>query len=104
MRAGSALQAKAFADDTLDMMLSDEQARAALEALRSGGLPQGADATRLPDVDPETVRRAIEAAQHAPDVRAERVLEACTRLLTQPIDSRDLAEKVISRIATDALR
>ncbi len=56
------------------------------------------------DVSAEVLEQACEAVHSAPDVRAERVLEACTRLLTAPIDSHDLADKVISRIASDALR
>lgn len=83
------------------MMLSEEQARLAVEALRNR---HGSAQTAGVEVAPETLAMAREAVFDAPDVRAERVLEACTRLLTKPIDSRDLADKVISRIASDSLR
>lgn len=84
------------------MMISDEQAKLAAKAVLESRVVSGP--VRDVDVSPEVLEQAREAVMHAPDVRAERVLEACTRLLTQPLDSHDLADKMISRIVSDAVR
>lgn len=87
--------------DMVRMMLSDEQARLAARDILEG---RSSGPIKDVEISPETLEQARQAVLHAPDVRAERVLEACTRLLTEPLDSHDLANKMISRIVTDAIR
>lgn len=84
------------------MIISDEQARAAAAYLKSTGLkPCIGHACVVPD---EVIRMAVRAAEEAPDLREDRVAEARERLGSGSVDSSEVAEKMLSRIVSDALR
>lgn len=87
--------------DIETMIISDEQARLAAAELKHPH--QHHD-----EIAHQTVSAAVLAAAHdlalsAPDVRSERLDDARTRLMSG-LDSHDVAEKMLSRIVSDALR
>lgn len=84
------------------MIISDEQARAAADYLKNP--PTCADAACVADVPGDVLQAAQEVAAACPDMRPERVVEAVERMRTHTLDSHDIAEKMISRILSDALR
>lgn len=88
--------------DTQCMIISDEQARAAANYLRDTHC-RGAVCV-APDVSAELIQRAREVAEATPDMRSDRVVDAVERMRTHTLDSHDIAEKMLSRIMSDALR
>lgn len=84
------------------MIISDEQARAAARYLRDTHGDTGS--TAVAQVPDDIIERACEAAAASPDTRPERVVEAVERMKTHTLDSHDIAEKMLSRILSDALR
>lgn len=83
------------------MIISDEQARLAAAELRHPPVQHAAVAHQV--ISPAVLAAAHDRALSAPDVRSERLDEARTRLLAG-LDSHDVAEKMLSRIVSDALR
>ncbi len=84
------------------MIISDEQARAAAQYLKANPA-QGCDLHGC-DVSPAIMQAARAAVDGAPDLRADRVAEARERMAGHALDSRDVADKMISRIVSDSLR
>lgn len=84
------------------MIISEEQARRAARYR----LTQDEHATGTPhaDVPPEVLELARKAASSAPDIRADRIEEARTRLDAGEFDAHDIANKMLSRIVSDSLR
>lgn len=83
------------------MIISDEQALLAFRLLREGALATGSGHEAVSD---ELFSQAVAAAVAAPDTRPERVAEARARCAQGPLDSQDIANKMISRIVSDSLR
>lgn len=85
----------------MNMMISEEQAKAAAVYIKAQRPCAPIEGT---DVPAAVVDRAREAAESAPDVRPERVDDAVRRMRAHSVDSHEIAEKMISRIISDALR
>ena len=84
------------------MIISDEQASKVAEHLRQR---QGFSVTRAhTDIDPEVLRKALQAACAAPDVRDDRVAAAREHLRSGALDPETLADKLLSRLMGDSLR
>lgn len=83
------------------MIISDEQARIAAR-YQAGARAERSVAAHA--VSPELMAKVLEAVEHAPDVRTDRVAEARTRLEAGGPDCHDVASKMISRIVCDNLR
>jgi len=83
------------------MIISEEQARLAAQALRqpsdSGGCPHVV-------VSPELLERVYAAILETPETRTERVREAMDYLDAGTPDPHEIASKMISRIISDSLR
>lgn len=83
------------------MIISDEQARLAAQALRQpsacGGRPHAT-------VSPELFDRVYAAVLETPETRSERVREAMHYLDAGVPDPHEIARKMISRIISDSLR
>jgi hypothetical protein len=88
--------------DTQYMMISKEQARAAAAQLTNhSALVASAGET---PVSPEVFNQAFVAALNAPATDVRRVADARTFLARDAHSSRDVAEMMIQRIVSDALR
>ena len=83
------------------MIISDEQARLAAQALRQ---PAEADPCAHVTVSPELFERVYAAVLQTPETRTERVREAMEYLDAGAPDPREIAGKMISRIISDSLR
>jgi len=83
------------------MIISENQARLAAEYLREH--PEVVRIHRC-DVSAELIAEARATALHAPDMRPECISRAERYLGAGPVDSRQVAEKMIARIISDALR
>lgn len=83
------------------MIISDEQARLAAQALRTSG--NGAYHPHV-DVSPELFHRVYAAVLDTPETRSERVRQAKDHLGVGEPDPREIAQKMISRIISDSLR
>lgn len=83
------------------MMISDQQARAVAEHLRSASAQPAQHDT--PEVSEDVIHRAIERAADAPDLRADRVADAMERLEHGGVDPHEIAEKIICRVMSDTL-
>jgi hypothetical protein len=83
------------------MIISDDQARLAARQLTHSG---ASGPVTLPRISDELMKAAIDAVQAAPEVRQDRVDAARRHLDAGPVDSHDIACKIISRIVSDSLR
>lgn len=91
------------ADIRPEMMISDEQARRAARFLHRAET-WGRDGTdRRPLVDEELVERLSRVVSRMPDTRPDRIAHA-RAMLCSPPSAADIAEKMIERIVSDALR
>lgn len=84
------------------MIISSEQARAAAQHLAQQTCSETDCKSVL--VEPDVFQQAIVAAVSAPDLRQDRVEEAKRRLCDSAPESADIAEKMICRIVSDAVR
>jgi hypothetical protein len=84
------------------MMISREQARAAAAQLTSH--PMLVACAGEAPVSAEVFNQAFAAACNAPATDVRRVADARTFLARDAHDSRDVAEMMIQRIVSDALR
>ncbi len=83
------------------MIISEEQARIAAH-YRQGTVP--VTAFTHAEVSPELMARVMAAVEECPETRPDRVEAAIHDLDAGTLDSRDVAEKMISRIICDSLR
>jgi hypothetical protein len=83
------------------MIISDEQAQL---AARYAGPQTGLTCGGHPEVPVELMRRIILTLEATPEMRPERVVEARERLQTGAPPSLEIAEKIIARAISDALR
>jgi hypothetical protein len=84
------------------MIISNEQAQAAAAYLK---LHQSHDCERgACSVSADVIAKARAAVEMAPELRLDRVNEARERMGAGAVDSREVAEKMLSRIVSDALR
>jgi len=88
--------------DTLNMIISEEQAKLAARYARShvAGTPE----TFHEDVPAELIELATAAATSAPDIRAQRIEDARGRLDSGELGALEVAQKMLSRIVSDSLR
>ena len=89
------------AADTECMIISDEQAFLAAQALRSR-CSEGR--CNRPEISAELFAEVRAAIENTPETRDERVREAKDHLHAGVPDSREVAQKMISRIISDSLR
>lgn len=61
-------------------------------------------ATDRPDLSSDFLARIMRAIEDSPDTRSDRVEAARRRLDQGRPDSREVAEKMVSRIISDSLR
>lgn len=85
------------------MIISEEQARAALDHLRTQRCKDGG-ACRSANVTAEILELAKAAANEAPDMRVDRVAEARARLASGTPDAEQIAHKMLCRILSDSVR
>jgi hypothetical protein len=85
------------------MIISDEQVKRVLAHLRGAGTSACEGSTPCDDVDLELLQRARASVESAPEVRTERVERAKMRL-ADGVPSEDVAEKMLGRLLSDALR
>jgi anti-sigma28 factor (negative regulator of flagellin synthesis) len=98
----SSLNQCSLGSDIKSMIISDEQAREVAEHLRQRQGFSVAQAHR--DIDPEVLKRAMQAAFSAPDIRDDRVAAAREHLRSGTFDPETLADKLLSRMMGDSLR
>jgi len=96
------LQVAAFHADTLNMIISDEQARLAADYLLASCSTRECGATSA--VSDVTIAAAHAVAERTPETRSDRILSARAHLNTHRYTSHDIASKMISRIISDCLR
>lgn len=101
-RLSTSIKWPSIAADMCHMIISDEQAHMA--AYRLADAPYPCTRTTFSDVDPSVIECARARALLAPDAREDRVIQAKARLLTGLPNSHDIAQKMVSRIVSDALR
>jgi hypothetical protein len=88
--------------DTIDMMISKEQARAAAVLLRNRGVASiHASATQ---VSPAVIAAACAVAESTPDMSSQRMADGRDYLENHTADSRVVASMMIQRIISDSLR
>jgi len=87
--------------DTVDMIISDEQARLAAQYMRSGPHRTATPAVEVPSELMDRVREILAAC---PECRDERVEEARDRMAHGHPDAGEVASKMLSRIVSDSLR
>ncbi len=85
------------------MIISDEQARAVAQHLKSHAGPRVCTGVSC-SVSSDLMDKAVAAAFDAPEIREDRLAEARIRMDAGMLDSHDVAEKMISRILSDSLR
>jgi len=83
------------------MIISEEQARLAAHYLQ-GSHPT--HALHHADISPELMARVMAAVDDCPETRPDRVEQAIHDLDAGNPGSREVAEKMISRIICDSLR
>jgi len=88
--------------DTHTMMISKQQARAAAAQLNNYSARM--QSVGGPPVSAEVLSQAFAAACNAPATDVRRVADARTFLARDAHNSRDVAEMMIQRIVSDALR
>jgi len=86
----------------MGMRISDEQAKCAVELLRTGGVEQ--QGAHDQSVDPAVIAEAMQLASSCPDYREDLIAEARWMLEQHPPTSEEVAAKMLSRIASDSLR
>ena len=93
---------RAVGADSVCMMISEEQARQAAKQLRS----QTRDRTpqRARDVSQHVIDEAVVRASRAPETRDDRITAARRHLESGEFDAHAIAEKMLQRIVSDALR
>jgi len=87
--------------DSHDMMISEEQACIAAHCV---GVSNGSRYTSRPDVSPELMIRIMQVIEAAPDPRYDRVAEARERLALGIPGPYQIAEKILARAVSDAIR
>jgi len=60
--------------------------------------------TPRPDVSPELMSRIMQVIEAAPDMRHDRVVEARARLAFGIPGPHEIAEKILARAISDAIR
>jgi hypothetical protein len=93
----------AAADSLGNMIISDEQVRRAVEYLRTPNGHTGRHQGRAA-VAEGLLRRISEELDRLPDVREDRIREAQERCMACPPDATLVAEKLIGRVLSDAIR
>lgn len=83
------------------MIISVEQTRLAARYVEP---PAGSTRTERAEVPPELMSRIVSAIDAAPEMRADRVVEAMDRQETAAPGSREIAEMIIKRTICDSLR
>jgi hypothetical protein len=83
------------------MIISDEQARLAAQALKSSPPDVGSAHS---DISPEFLEEVRLAVRNAPETRSDRVAQAVAFLDSGIVDSRMVAHMMISRAICDSLR
>jgi len=84
------------------MIISDDQARLVAKCLREGtDTPQ---TVKRCDVKPAVLEAVRAAVSSAPEVRTDRIEHAVVWLSEGELDSRLIAEKMMSRIMSDWIR
>lgn len=90
---------------TLHMMISDQQARLALNSLHT---TRGAGAERIGcpmrEVPNELLERVTALLSELPETRVDRVAQARADIEDQCVSSGEVADKIIARIISDSLR
>lgn len=84
------------------MIISDEQARLAAQYLKTA--PADNHIPPHPEVSDELLVAVRSQLADVPEYREDRVHEAAERLSAGELDPHDVAEKMISRILSDAIR
>ena len=86
------------------MMISDHQARLALDYLKKHRSARPDDeAIRYIDVSSELLQRVAEEIERAPDTRDDMMTRA-GEVMAGRVTSDEVAEKLISRLISDAIR
>lgn len=86
------------------MIISAEQVRCAVEYLRTSDEYRPATSPATPEAPRELVVRVTEALREVPDVRDDRIAEARRLLATSAPTASEVAEKLIGRVISDAIR
>ncbi|MDZ4178913.1 MAG: hypothetical protein U1E29_06745 [Coriobacteriia bacterium] len=88
------------------MIISDEQVRRAVEYLQTtqcgGSTHKGCD--EVPGISPEFVEEVHRRLMALPDAREDRVAQARVLMQSTAVASDVVAEKMIGRIISDAIR
>lgn len=88
--------------DIAHMIISDDEARKVARSIREHCLPSdGCAPSPVPDDLLEAARTAVSAA---PELRTDRIEHARSYLDRGEMDSRAVAEKMMSRIMSDWMR
>ena len=85
------------------MIISDEQVARVLAYVRSGTCGSD-DGTCDTDIPPELTERIRSSMAMLPDVRQDRLDQARAHLADGPLDSTDVARKMIARALSDSIR
>ncbi len=88
------------------MIISDEQAKRAVEYLRSsrGGTSPQATSDTISDPPDELIEKVRHAIAETPETREDRVREATRHLSESGFSGTEVADKMIARIVSDSLR
>jgi len=86
------------------MMISDLQARLALECLREAHDEGESGVERVSKLSPELLERVNRVLAEVPETRRDRVEQARAGLAEGICSSREVAEKIIARVISDSLR
>ena len=84
------------------MIISDDQARLVAKCLREGAATP--DTVKRCEVEPSVLEAVRAAVRSAPEVRTDRIEHAVVWLNEGELDSRLIAEKMMSRIMSDWIR
>lgn len=91
--------------DTLDMIISDEQVRRAVEYLRTSEEHQDDPAATVGEpASTELVSRVRAEVERLPDVREDRIAHARVLMADDLPPAEELASKLIGRIISDSVR
>jgi hypothetical protein len=97
------LKAPPRGSDIPNMMISERQAKLALDYLRrtqaSRRIRRAADRA---DISPELMARVMDAISDAPDLRAERI-EVASEVVRGQVTAELIADKMIGRLISDEL-
>jgi hypothetical protein len=86
------------------MMISEEQVRGAIDYMRTHEKTATGDAHGGPAVSDELFQRVKNAMNEVPEIRSDRVAEARALVKAEAITSREVADQMLARFITDALR